>query len=270
MLQLHDGAGYRRALPHVQVNGAQLWVEEAGDGPAVLFVHGGLGDLRLWEPQARALSARFRCIRYDLRFFGRSTGPAAPWSTVEDVVGLLDALEVERAALVGLSLGGGIALDIALAQPDRVWALAHVAGGVTGLPVNPYTDQQDAAYEAAVERGDLDTAMQIDFDVWAPLGSNDLLRDLWRATPDARGLPEGAVPLPRDPAHEQLSKIAVPTLVVLANHDPVALREVGRTVAHRVPGARLVEVDSDHYLTLREVEQVDELLLEFLTAAAPK
>ncbi len=257
-------------MPHVEVNGAQLWVEEAGEGPVVLFVHGGLGDLRLWEPQARALAARFRCIRYDLRFFGRPTGPAAAWSTVEDVVGLLDALGVERAALVGLSLGGGIALDVALAHPNRVWAVAHVAGGVSGLPVNPYTDEQDAAYEAAIERGDLDTAMEIGLDVWAPLGSNDTLRELWLATPDARGLPEGAAPLPREPAHERLGEIAVPTLVVLAKHDPEALREVGRTVAHRIAGARLVEVDSDHYLGLREPEQVNELLLEFLTSAAPE
>ena len=254
----------------VDVNGTQLWVETEGTGPAVLFLHGGLGDLRLWEPQARALSARFRCIRYDLRFFGRSTGPAAPWSTVEDAIGLLDALGVERAALVGLSLGGGIALDVALAHPDRVWALVHVAGSVTGLPMNPYTDEQDAAYEAAVGRGDLDSAMEIDFGVWAPLGSSDLLGDLWRATPDARGLPEGAAPLPPDPADERLGEIAVPTLVVLAKHDPAALREVDRTVARRVPGARLVEIDSDHYLGLREPEQINELLLEFLASAAPQ
>jgi 3-oxoadipate enol-lactonase len=124
-------------VPLVEVNGAQLWVEESGDGPAVLFVHGGLGDLSLWEPQAGALSARFRCVRFDLRFFGRSTGPGTEWSSVDDVVGLLDALGIEQAALLGLSMGGGVALDVALAYPHRVWALAHVAGAVSGLPVRP-------------------------------------------------------------------------------------------------------------------------------------
>ncbi|HWX09584.1 MAG TPA: alpha/beta hydrolase [Gaiellaceae bacterium] len=257
-------------MGHVEVNGAQLWVEDTGKGPAVVFVHGGLGDSRLWKPQARALADRFRCIRFDLRFFGRSEAPGAAWSAVDDVVGLLDALGVERAALVGLSMGGGIVLDVAVAHPDRVWAIAHVAGSVSGLPVNPYTDEQDAVYEAAVERGDLDAAMAIDFDVWAPLGADDAMRDMWRATPDARGLPDGAVSRPREPAHERLDEIGVPTLVILAAHDPEEFRGVGRTVAHRLPGARLVEVDSDHYLTLREVEQVDELLLEFLTTAAPK
>lgn len=256
-------------MPHVQVNGASLWVEEAGKGPAVVFVHGGLGDLRLWEPQMWALSERFRCVCYDLRFFGRSTGPGAEWSPVADLVGLLDALGVERAALVGLSLGGGLALDVALAHPERVWALVHVAGGVTGLGVDVYTPEQEKAYDAALERGDFDAAMDVDFAIWAPLGANELLRELWRATPDARGLPERARPLPRPDAHERLGEVSAPTLVVVARHDPAELRARGETVARGVPSARLVEVDSDHYLTLREPARINRLLDDFLCSAAP-
>jgi 3-oxoadipate enol-lactonase len=255
-------------MPHLDVNGARLWVEEEGTGPAVLFIHGGLGDLRLWEPQAHALSDRFRCIRYDLRFWGRSESPGVAFSSVEDAIGVLDERGVERAALVGLSLGGGLALDVALAYPDRVWALAHVAGSVSGLPIEPWSAEQDAAYEAAVESGDLDTAMQMDFDLWAPLGADDAMRELWRMTPDARGIPDGAAPAPRPNAHERLAEIGVPTLVVLAALDPGDLKEAGARVAHTVPGAELVEVGSDHYLTLREPEQVSELLLRFLSAAA--
>jgi len=256
-------------VPHVDVNGARLWVEEDGDGPAVVFVHGGLGDLRLWEPQARSLADRFRCIRYDLRFWGRSTAPAAEFSSLDDLFGVLDALEVERAALVGLSLGAGLALDATLARPERVWALAHVAGGVTGLPLSPYTAEQEAAFDEALASGDLDAAMDIDFAVWAPLGADETIRELWRATAEARGVPDGATPLPRPDAHDRLEKVAVPTLVVVAQHDPPELRALGETVARRVPGARLVEIDSDHYLTLREPEELVELLRELLEAAAP-
>ena len=154
VLELHDDAGYRRGVPHLDVNGARLWVEEAGNGPSVLFIHGGLGDLRLWEPQTRALADRFRCLRFDLRFYGRSESPGIEFSAVEDVVGVLDALGVERVALVG--------------------------------------------------------------------------------------------------------------------HDPPELKEIDAQVAHTVPGARLVEVDSDHYLTLREPELVSELLREFLSGAADR
>jgi 3-oxoadipate enol-lactonase len=257
-------------MSFADVNGARLWVEEEGEGPAVVFVHGGLGDSRLWEPQAHALASRFRTIRYDLRFWGRSESPGMEFSSVGDLVGVLDATGVETAALVGLSLGGGLALDVTLAHPERVWALAHVAAGVTGMPVNPYTDEQDAAFEEAIERGDLATAMEIDLAVWAPLGADDTLRELWRATPDARGMPDGATPGPRDPAHERLEEVSVPTLVVVPAHDPPEQREVGAQVARRINSAQLVEVDSDHFLTLREPELVTKLLEEFLVTASTR
>jgi pimeloyl-ACP methyl ester carboxylesterase len=255
-------------VPHIDVNGARLWVEEQGDGAAVLFLHGGLGDSRLWEPEARALADAFRCIRYDLRFFGRSEGPGEEWSSLDDAVGVLDALGVERAAVVGLSLGGGLALDVTLAHPDRVWAVAHVGGAVTGVQL-AFDEDVEARYEDAERRGDVDAMMALDFEIWAPLGADERMRELWLATADVRDVPDGARPLPRPDALERLEEIAVPTLVVVARHDPADLRAAGETVARRVPGARLVEVESDHYLTLREPQQLVELLREFLGAAAP-
>jgi 3-oxoadipate enol-lactonase len=254
-------------VTHIDVNGARLWVEDEGRGPAVLFVHGGLGDSRLWQPEARALASRFRTIRYDLRFWGRSESPGVEYSPVEDLIGVLDAVGVERAALVGLSLGGGLALDVVLRHPTRAWALAHVAAGVTGMPVNPYSEEQDARYEAAEKKGDLDAMMEIDFAVWAPLGAGEEYRELWRETPDAKGLPDGARSRPREPAI--LGAVAVPTLVIVPSHDPPAQREIGRTVARSIAGARLVEVDSDHYLTLREPDRVTRILEEFLVEEAP-
>jgi 3-oxoadipate enol-lactonase len=248
------------------VNGARLWIEEAGQGPAVLLVHGGLGDMRLWEPEVPALAERFRVVRYDLRFWGRSESPGVAFSSIDDLVGVLDALDIERAAVAGLSLGGGLALDAVLAHPDRFWALVHVGAGVTGMPVSPYSTEQEAAYEAAEERGDADAMMEIDFAVWAPLGATELYRELWRVTPDARGLPDGTTPRPRPDA--RLEDVAVPTLVVVPEHDPPEQRAVSEEAARRIPGARLARIDSDHYLTLREPEEVSRVILEFLIASA--
>jgi pimeloyl-ACP methyl ester carboxylesterase len=128
-------------------------------------------------------------------------------------------LGVDRAAVLGLSLGGGLALDVTLAHQDRIWALVHVAAGVTGMPVDLYT--------------------------------------------------AGAEPRPRDPAQERLEQVTVPTLVIVPAHGPPAQRAVGATVAHRVPGAQLVEIDSDHYLTLRHPEQVTAAIESFLSASTP-
>jgi 3-oxoadipate enol-lactonase len=259
-------------VPVVDVNGARLWYDEAGSGPAVLLLHGGLGDSGLWEPVVPFLAGRFRTIRTDLRFYGRSTGPNVPWSWQDDAVAVLDELGIERAALVGLSLGGKLALDIALAHPDRLWAVVGVAPGLGGHGADAYTEGQDARYEAAAAAGDLEAAMEIDFEVWAPLGADARIKQLWRATPEANSLPPGLEPLAPTgpPAKERLGELAVPTLIVTASHDPAGMREIGPLVEREAPDARHVELDSDHYVTLREPELLSRVLLEFLAAAAPQ
>jgi 3-oxoadipate enol-lactonase len=256
----------------VDVNGARLWYDEAGSGATVLLLHGGLGDSGLWEPVVPLLAERFRTIRTDLRFYGRSTGPFVPWSWQDDAIGVLDALGVERAAVVGLSLGGRLALDIALAHPERLWAVAGVAPGLAGHDADAYSDEQDARYEAAEADDDLEAAMEIDFEVWAPLGADERIRQLWQATPEAKSLPDGLEPISPEgaPARERLGELTVPTLIVTASHDPAGMREIGPLVAREAPDARHVELDSDHYLTLREPELLSGMLVEFLAAAAPE
>jgi pimeloyl-ACP methyl ester carboxylesterase len=253
----------------VDVNGARLWYDEAGSGEAVLLLHGGLGDSGLWEPVVPFLAERLRTIRTDLRFFGRSTGPAVPWSWQDDTIGVLDELGIERAALVGLSLGGKLAFDVALAHPERLWAVAGLAPGLGGVDGGAYTAEHEARYEAAEDK--VEAMLEIDLEVWAPLGADDRIRRLWRATPDANPLPDGVEPLdpPGPPAKERLAELAVPALVVTAKHDPPGFREIGPLVASAAPDARHVELDSDHYLTLREPELVASTLLDFLSGTAP-
>ena len=259
-------------MPTVDVNGARLWYDEAGSGPAVLLLHGGLGDSGLWEPVVPFLAERFRTIRTDLRFYGRSTGPAVPWSWEEDVVGVLDALGLQRAALVGLSFGGRVAFDVALVAPERLWAVATVAPGLAGHDTGAYSEEQEARYEAAEAEGDLEAALAIDLEVWAPLGADERIRRLWHATPEANRLPADLEPRRPEgrPARERLAELAVPVLVATVSHDPPGMREIGPHVAREAPHARHVELDSDHYVTLREPELLSRVLLEFLAAAAPQ
>ena len=249
-----------------EVKGARLWYDEAGDGPAVLLVHGGLGDSGLWEPVVPFLAERFRTIRTDLRFFGRSSGPNAPWAWHEDLVGVLDDLDIEQAALVGLSLGGRIAIEVALAHPERLAALALVAPGLAGHDGAAYTAEQVERYEVAEAEHHLAAAMAIDFEVWAPLGVDERMEELWYSTPDANPLPAGIEPLSPagPPAKERLGELSVPTLVVTVSHDPEGFREIGPLIAAAAPNARHVELDSDHYVTLREPELVARTIAEFL------
>jgi pimeloyl-ACP methyl ester carboxylesterase len=253
----------------VDANGARLWYDEAGQGPAVVVLHGGLGDSGLWEPVLQYLAESFRTIRTDLRFFGRSIGVAAPFSFEDDVVGVLDGLRLRRAALVGLSLGGRVAIDVALEHPERLWALAVVAPGLSGHDGAAYGVEQEARYEDAEAAGDLEAMAAVDFEVWAPLGADERIRALWRETPDANPLPPGVGPrAPREPAKPRLGALSVPTLAVTVAHDPAGFREVGPLIASAAPSARHVELDSDHYVTLREPEDLSRLLVDFLSEAA--
>src|ERR1700722_11895438 len=121
------------ALP---VEGAVLRYQVAGTGPAVVLVHGFGLDMRMWDRQFAALASDFRVVRYDCRGFGASGpfDPAVPYPHAADLVALLDRLELGQAALVGLSFGGRVALQTALAAPDRVLALALLDAVLDGVP----------------------------------------------------------------------------------------------------------------------------------------
>lgn len=184
-------------MPVVEVNGARLWYDEAGQGATVVLLHGGLGDSGLWEPVVPLLAERFRTIRTDFRFFGRSAGPAAPFSLRADTLGVLDALGLDRVALVGLSLGGAVALDLALDHPERVRAVAAVASTLSGA-------------------AELELDVSDDLAVWTPLGVEERMRQLWQATPFADPLPPGvAIAGAPRPARERLPELSVPALSLI-------------------------------------------------------
>jgi pimeloyl-ACP methyl ester carboxylesterase len=117
----------------------QLYYEAAGRGEAVVLLHGGFGDRRMWEAQFGELAADFRVIRFDFRGFGRSPPPGTVYSPAEDLCLLLEHLGVKRACLIGNSLGGTLAIDFTLLFPERVSHLAVISSGPGGYPVRKRT-----------------------------------------------------------------------------------------------------------------------------------
>jgi pimeloyl-ACP methyl ester carboxylesterase len=108
-----------------------LYHEVAGEGETVVLLHAGLGDSRMWDRQRHAFAARYRTVRCDMRGWGRSPIGPGSFSNAGDVLELCEELEVDRAAFVGISMGGNAALEVAVARPGLVSALV-LAG--TGLP----------------------------------------------------------------------------------------------------------------------------------------
>src|SRR3954467_15949855 len=127
-------------MAHVSTDdGVQLYVEETGTGFPILFVHEFAGDHRSWEPQVRALSRRYRCVTYNARGYPPSDVPGdqAAYSQARAVAGavaVLDALELERAHVVGISMGGFATLHLGLRHPERARSLVVAATGYGAPP----------------------------------------------------------------------------------------------------------------------------------------
>jgi 3-oxoadipate enol-lactonase len=240
-----------------------LWYEESGAGPPVVLLHEGVVDSRSWRRAATLLADRFRVVRYDQRGYGRSPMWEGPYSPVADLVGLLDELGIERAALAGCSRGGRIALATALEAPTRVSALILIASGLSGHALQlEGTPEQEARWEAAEERGDLAELAEIDLEFWAPLGADDELRALFHENAAASNADDPAT----DPdVAPRLDEIDVPTLVVTGGRDVAAINEVGEILAARLAGARSAVIeDADHMVPWRAPGEVARLIHTFL------
>ena len=164
---------------------------------------------------------------------------------------------------MGLSLGGRIVLDAALELPERVSALVLVAPGVNGLPLEGvYTEEQDREFGEALASGDLERAAAIDLSVWAPLGTDERIKALLL---DNLRENEGVVMVSaKPPAGERLEDVRVPTLVVIGTRDVPRMLELADELVSRIPSARRAELESDHYLPMREPQAFARRVREFL------
>ncbi len=252
-----------------------LYYEIAGEGPMVTLIHPGLWDSRTWDPLVPVLlDAAFRVLRYDVRGYGRSSRlTGEPYSHTRDLCALLDFLVVPLTTLVGCSLGGTIAIDFTLEHPDRVAALVPVASGLGGFEAleeeDDWWESVQAPVEAAIEAGDLERAEELRLEIWAPLGTQDeagrLIRQIAFDNIHEMTMDESAEEELDPPAARRLGEIDVPTLVMIAEHDPAFMRRIGDLIAHGILGAKKMRIEgADHVVNLRRPVEFNAALLVFL------
>src|SRR4029453_2973794 len=153
-----------QAMPQSRVT--DLYVEQAGEGSPVVLLHEGIGDSRMWEPQWDSYAKRFHVVRLDMRGFGQSPPAVGTFSLSGDLVELLDGLELGPVTLIGMSLGGSVAMETTIARPDLVSRLVLVGSGLRGFEMNDETKAGWEEEEAALERGDDDKAVEINMRMW--------------------------------------------------------------------------------------------------------
>jgi pimeloyl-ACP methyl ester carboxylesterase len=258
----------------VALNGTTLAYRLAGQGVPLVFIHGHTLDQRMWQPQRDAFAARYQVITYDVRGYGHS-GPASPQPHVDidDLRALLDYLTIDRAHVVGLSMGGGIALDFALTYPARTQALVLVDAAINGWPWSAAFDAVLAPIGTAVQTGELARvkAAWLGSPLFAPAmdqpAVGEALRQIVGDYSGWHWFNHAAQQSPQPPAYQRLDQVAVPTLVVVGEHDLDDFRACAAALADGIPGARLVVLpNAGHMATMEQPAAVNEAVLAFLEA----
>jgi pimeloyl-ACP methyl ester carboxylesterase len=269
-------------MPRVTVNGVSLYYEVTGHGPPLVLVHGFGCGLRMWDPQLKALARSWRVVTYDVRGHGISEAPADPGAysqpiSVADLRAMLDSLRIRRAAVGGLSMGGNIALNFALAHPARVTALVIADTGAGSDDAAGWAATVHAL-AGAVERDGpeafADAAMAnplfARYVARGPAAERFIRSCLM--THRARGLAlTGREVLVKRPSiyslAPKLRALSIPTLLIVGEHDEPCVK-VHRFMADTIPGARHVVIPGVGHLTNLEAPDVfNRAVGRFLRAA---
>ena len=270
-------------MARLQVGNLGVAVTDAGDGPPVLLLHGLACGKRMWFHQIRALRNRFRVIAYDLRGHGQTDAPqlATDYSAAHlarDLVSLLDALEIPRAAIVGFSLGGGPALALAASRPERVsrLVLADVGAGADDpVKIEGMTRRWGTLIgQGAIDELVCDMLRSELFKVYARRNARrrEHMAALIRATPiDGLRFTLSEVVAKRKSLFRLtgvLSSVRAPTLVMVGEHDYVCSK-ASRLMAQAIPGAALKIIKaSGHMSPLEQPAAFSAALMDFLGPVA--
>jgi pimeloyl-ACP methyl ester carboxylesterase len=232
----------------------------------------------MWDDQVAAFAARYQVIRFDQRGFGRSAVAAGSFARHEDVRALLDYLNIERAHLLGCSMGGRQLLDFALVHPERVRSLCAVCSGPAGFRLDVPPPRQTAEINAAFAAGDAERVAWLEVEVWVdgPQRTPDQVPEAIRSKVYTMNLQALRNELSGGEVDEQfvepravgrLGEIAAPTLVIIGDLDNPAAVAGSEHIASHVPNARrVVMAGTAHLPNMERPAEFNQHVLDFLAA----
>jgi len=238
-------------VPTTEVNGTSLAYDEAGSGPPLVLLHAGITDRRMWSDVLPGFARDFRTIAPDHRGYGDTPIPNATFSWTADLLGLLDALEIELVHLVGVSMSGHVAIDLALSHPDRVDRMVLVGAGLEGWRHDAEMEAADQAEMTAVGAGDLDAAAWGQVRFWLD-GPERVAADVdprlrqrvFEMQRDAYAIDEPAAELTWlvPDYRPRLGEIDARTLVLAGSLDRADIRRMAPVLAAEIPNSRYQEL----------------------------
>jgi pimeloyl-ACP methyl ester carboxylesterase len=259
------------------LNGAQIYYEIAGSGHPFVMIHAGVADSRQWNNEFGHFQRSYRVLRYDMRGYGKSEPVAGDFSHINDLTALLEYLHIAQPLiLMGCSMGGGLAMDFALANPLRVAALIMVDAGPSGLELDVPKHPKVAEAEKAYNDGNLDLVAELETQIWfdgmgrSPSQVDQAMRGLVYEM-DRRGLELDAkhlgnrLPDAPVPATKRLAGLKIPSLVIVGAHDSPFMQAAADYQAQNLPSARKVTIaDAAHLPNLDHPEEFRRVVASFL------
>ena len=262
------------------VNGTRLYYEVAGEGHPLVLNHGGLVDNHLWDDQFDEFAKHFKVIRYDMRGFGNSgmlKNGMEPYSMERDLFSLLQFLNIQKAYVMGLSMGGSLSVDFTLQYPEMVDALITVGAGLSGFEEEDPVElkAQEEEMEEAFRRGDIARSVEISLQIWTdgpfrtPEQVNPQVRERVRAMTThniERGDDEEVQPQHIEPpAAGRLSEIHVPTLIIVGGEDVEFILTIADKLERDIRGAKKVVIPrTAHHLNMEKPQEFNRVVIDFL------
>ncbi len=264
----------------VTVGDGKLYYEVAGSGKTLVLCHAGFVDSGMWDRQWEEFSRFFQVIRFDMRDFGKSDRAEGPVSRRRDLEGLLDRLGIQRAVLVGCSMGGTIVLDFALEHPERVEGLVLVSADPSGFEMQGEPPPNLLAMIAAMQQGDLERVSELQLRLWV----DGPFRQPEQVDPKVRQhaaemnwipVEHGTFSLnmqPADsldpPAVTRLNQVRVPTLIVAGALDHPELLRAADMMEKGIPGTKKVIIaGAAHVPNMEKPAEFNREVLSFLKEA---
>lgn len=261
----------------IAVNGTHLYYEQAGYGHPLVLIHGFTLTTQMWEDQFAVFARHYRVIRYDMRGFGRSAlSIEEPFTAVDDLRALLDALGVSRTIVLGLSRGGGVAIDFALAYPECTSALVLVDPALHGWAWSEDFSQSMDELAVTAQTQGVEAARQrwLTHPFFLPVQERpELAARLAQIVASYSGWSWLHASLERDadlPTPRPLEQISVPTLLVMGERDIGEFQAIARHIASSIPQlTKRVLPGVGHMANMEAPEAFNEVVLNFLGNLKP-